>query len=111
MRVEGHHRLPSIRAEVFDVMGFVQDHVVPLTSFEGVDISQDQLIARDAYVECILLQPTYAFLLPFILIAIVSQYFEARTKLLELHLPIEDDARGYHNQVRTPNLMLNSQMC
>lgn len=111
MCVEGHHCLPSIRAKVLDVVGFVEDHIMPLPPLERVDILQNQLVACYAHVERVLLHPAFPFLLSFILIAVVGQNFEAWTELLEFHLPIENDTCRHNDQVRTPDFMLDSEMC
>ena len=39
-----------------------------------------------------------------------DNHLEGRRPLLELHLPVEHDRRGYNDEVRTPSVLLAGQV-
>jgi hypothetical protein len=57
-------------------------------------IREDDLIGCDAHLPRVLRLPTDTFLFAFFLIAVVCENAETGEKLLELHLPVEDDGCG-----------------
>jgi hypothetical protein len=77
LRVKGEKGLPSLTSKVLDVMGLIEDHVMPLLSSEDVLIRQDDLVGGDANVELVGCVPAFPLVFPFLLTAIVGHDFEA----------------------------------
>lgn len=73
-------------------------------------IATSQSIRRDADVEMVFVIPSLAELLPALRVSMIAQYFEAGKKLLELHLPVEQDAGRYDNEVRPPYATVAREM-
>jgi len=109
--VEIEQSLPSLRSEVLDVVGFIKDHIFPPFTLEDLLIVDDKLIRGDTYMPSILFIPTFSFLFTLFRIAVVGENFEAGSPFLELHFPVEDDTRGYDNEMWTPNMFLTCKMC
>lgn len=55
--VEPEQGLPPLAFEVLNVLGFIQDHIVPLLPSEGEVVLNDQLIGGDAHMERVVLAP------------------------------------------------------
>lgn len=100
--VEAEQGLPALRAEVLDVVSFVEDEVVPRFASEDVLIGEDELVRSDADVEGVLGVPSLSLLLSLLLSSVVHHELEPRQELAELHLPIEHDTRWDDDEVRTP---------
>lgn len=81
----------------------VENEVFPLFASEGDMILYDKLVTGDAKVKCIRLRPADTFKFALLLRAVVGEDLEPRTPLLQLHLPVEHDTGGHHNQVRPPH--------
>jgi hypothetical protein len=94
--------LPSLRFEILDILGFIEDDVVPPLAFENRVILYDQFIGSDTDVKSIRFVPTVALGFTFFLIAIVRQNFEPRTPLLKFYFPVDDDRSGDYNKMRPP---------
>ena len=43
-RIEPEERLPALTLEVFDVLGLVENHIVPLLPAEGEVVLDDELV-------------------------------------------------------------------
>lgn len=56
-RVESQKGLPSLALEILDVLGLVQDHIIPLFPSEGKVILDNKLVRCDADVERVFLTP------------------------------------------------------
>ena len=56
--VEPKQGLPPLAFEVLNVLGLIQDHIVPLLPSEGKVILNDKLVRGDAHMERVFLAPT-----------------------------------------------------
>ncbi len=74
-------------------MRFIQNHVIPRLPFENVGISAGERIRCHADVEVVLIIPTLPKLLPTFGVPMITEHLETRKKLLELHFPIQQNAR------------------
>lgn len=83
-------------------MGLVQDHVVPLLPPQDRRVLESERVRGYADVEMILVAPPSPELLSAFWVAVVAKDFETWKELLELHFPIQDNARGDDDQMRTP---------
>lgn len=91
-------------------MRFVQDHVIPRLPLENVCITASERIRRHADVEVILVIPPLSKLLPTFGIPVIAEHLETRKKLLELHLPVQQNARWNDDQMRAPDTAIAGQM-
>src|SRR5512140_2614161 len=110
MRVEPEQSLPSLGLEVLDVVGLVEDHVMPPPSPEYLLVLEDHLIGGDADIPHVVVRPALPFSLALLLVAVVSKDLEARAPFLELHLPVQHDAGRDDHQMRTPDFMVACEM-
>ena len=101
--VESEKGLPALGLEVFDVLGFIEDHVVPFLAAEGEVILDDELVGSDADVEAVVFAPTLALHFTLLLRAKVSQDLQRGAPALELHLPVDDDSCWDDDQMRAPD--------
>ena len=101
--VKAQERLPSLTLEVFNVLSFIQDHVVPLLPSECKVILNDKFVRGDAHVERVLSAPPVTFKFAFLLRSEVGEDLESRAPLLKLHFPIDDDSSRNHDEVRAPH--------
>jgi hypothetical protein len=108
--IETKEGLPSLGAEVFDVMSFVEDKVVPGFAPEDVLIGENELIRSDADMESVLRIPTFSLLLSFLLSTVVNHEFETGKEFAELHLPVQHDTRWNDNEVRSPLSFIAGEM-
>lgn len=106
LRLEAEERLPSLTAEVFDVVSLVKDHVAPVLAPENVLVGEDDLVAGDADLPVVLRVPTDTLLLTLLLVAVVGQHLHAGQELLELHLPVQDDRGGHDDEMRAPHTLV-----
>ena len=84
----------------------VQNEVLPFFAPERLMVLDDKFVRRNAHMEGIGLGPALSLELPLLLRAIVGEDLECGTPLLELHLPVEHDTGGHHNEVRSPDATL-----
>lgn len=91
-------------------MRLVEDHVDPVFASENVLIGQDDLVRRDAHLEMVLSLPADTFLFPFLLVAVIGENLDTWEKLLELHLPVEDDRGGDDDEVLAPDALVARKM-
>ena len=103
MALERQQRVPPLTLEVLDHMRLIQDHVVPPLALEHVGVAAGERVGRDAYVEMILVVPPLAQLFPLLRVPVVAEHLEAGKELLELHLPVQQYARRYDDEMRTPD--------
>ena len=103
---EVQEQLPTLGLEVLNVLRLVEDEVLPLEPSEAAVILDDQLVAGDANVKGILLGPTLSLHPPILLRAVVDEHLEGGAPLLDLHLPVEHDRGGHHDQVGSPHAFL-----
>jgi hypothetical protein len=68
------------------------------------------LIRGDTNMPCILLIPAFPFQLTLFGVAVVGQNFETWSPLFEFHFPIENDAGGNNDEMRTPYVHLAGKM-
>jgi hypothetical protein len=108
--VEAEQGLPTLRAEILDVVSFVEDEVVPRFASEDVLIGEDELVRSDADVEGVLGVPSLSLLLSLLLSSVVHHELEPRQELAELHLPIEHNTRRNDDEVRTPLSFVTREM-
>ena len=108
--LELQQHLPALGRRGFDGLGLVQDQVLPLDPVEILEISYDELIARDHNVErCtlrvqVLLVPEVSENLPLRGRAPVRDYLKIGDEFLHFLLPVvEGGGRGY-DQERPPNI-------
>jgi hypothetical protein len=102
--------LPPLRAKVLDVVRLVQDHVDPRLAPEDVLVGDDDLVRRDADLPRVLGEPADALLLPLLLVAVIRKDLEAWEKLLEFHLPIQDDGGRDDDEVLAPDATIACQV-
>ena len=102
-RLERQQRLPPQRLEVLDVVRLVQNQVLPLLPPERLGVLQHNVVRRDANVERVVLGPPAPLCLPLLDRPVVRQDLEPGDKLFRLLLPVENDRRRDHNQVRAPH--------
>ena len=55
--IEPEQGLPPLAFEVLNVLGLIQDHIVPLLSSEGKMVLNYQLVRGDAHMERVFLAP------------------------------------------------------
>lgn len=55
LSVKSEKSLPSLRPEIFDILSFIKDHVVPLLSSKCKVILDNKLVTGNADVERVLL--------------------------------------------------------
>ena len=109
--VESKQGLPPLALEVLNILGLIEDHVIPLLPSECEVILNHQLIRRDAHVKRVLFAPPMPLDLPLLLRAEVCEYLQCRAPLLELHLPIDNNGSGHDNQVRAPDALIAGEGC
>lgn len=108
--LETKESLPSLTAEVLDIVGLVQDHIYPALPSKDVLIGKHDLVRCDAHLPSMLGMPTNPLLLPLLLVAVVGEDLKTGKELLELHLPIEDDRSRNDNEVLTPYAFVACKM-
>lgn len=101
--VEVQERLPLLGHVVLDVVGFVENHVVPLLALEHVVIREDDLIGGDTHMEAIQFGPSYAQLLALLGRTEIREDLECGAEALELALPVNDAGSGNDDEMRAPN--------
>lgn len=104
--VKIEQNLPPLRLKIFDMLCFIQDHIVPLFSFEHFLVLQSDFIWCDAYLKRVHATPARSFLSTFSSWTIVSENFKGRTPLLELNFPVYYNACWNDYKVRAPNSFL-----
>lgn len=72
-RVESEEGLPALTLEILDVLGLVQNHVIPLFASEDKVVLNHQLVRRDAHMERVIFAPALALELTFLLCPEVSE--------------------------------------
>lgn len=110
LRFEAEESLPSLTAEIFDVVRLVENHVAPVLAPEDVLVGEHDLIAGNAHLPMVFCVPAHALLLTLLLVAVVGQNLHAGQKLFELHLPVQNDRGGDDDEVRTPNTFVARKM-
>lgn len=110
LRVVIEEDLPTLTLKVLDVLGLIEDHVLPLFPAQDVDILGGKVVRGDADMERVLFAPSKTLLFPLLLTTIVAEDLEGRSPALELALPVEDDTGGHNNEMRTPDLVLTSEV-
>ena len=83
-------------------MRFVEDHVVPRFAFENLCVPTCKTVRRDTDVELVPIIPTLSELLTTFRGPVVTQNLEAREELLELHFPVEKNARWDDDEMWSP---------
>jgi hypothetical protein len=107
--VEPKQGLPSLTLKIFDILGFIENHVVPLLSPEGEVILDHKLIRGNTHMERVFFAPPVSLDLPLFLRAKIGENLKGRAPFLKLHLPV-DDNRGWHDdQVRAPHALITGQ--
>ncbi len=84
-------------------MSLVEDKIVPRFAFEDMGITTCKGVRGDTDVECMAIVPAHSKLLASFRVPVVAENPKARQELLELHLPVENDASRNNNQMRPPN--------
>ena len=107
---EVQQELPPLGFEVLDVLSLVQDEILPLEPSEGAVVLNDQLVARDTNVECVLFGPTNSLQSPLLLTAVVDEDLEAGAPLLYLHLPVEHHRGGHYDEVGAPVITVGGEV-
>ena len=110
MSFEVEKDLPSLRFEVFDILSFIQDHIVPFFSSENEMIGNCYFVAGDADVKRVEFGPSFSFLLPFFGRAKICHDFEGWAPSFELNLPVHKNGGWDNHEMRTPNTLFNGQM-
>lgn len=104
--IKSKKSLPPLTFKVLDILGLIQDHIVPLLPSKGKVILNYKLVRGDADVERIFLAPPMPLNLPLFLRAKVGQNLQCRAPLFEFHLPVDNDCCGYNNKMRSPNALI-----
>lgn len=99
-----------MRPEVLDHVCLIEDHVVPRLALEYVRITAGEGIRGDADVEVGLIVPALSEFLPTLGGTVIGEDLEARKKLLELHFPVQENAGGHDNEVRSPYTAVAGQV-
>jgi hypothetical protein len=93
--MEPEQRLPSNAGRVFDVLGFVKNHVLPVHALEILLILGDQLVAGDQNVKRSILIVGEVFLAPelaqrrtILHVAPIGQRFQTRNEAGDFLLPV-----------------------
>jgi len=107
--VESQQSLPSLAFEILDVLGLVENHVIPFLAPECKMVLDDELIRSDAYMERVLLAPAMTLEFAFLLRSEVRENLESGTPSFKLHFPVDDNRSRYDNQVRAPNTLVTSE--
>ncbi len=102
-RAEHEEGIPPLRLEVLDHVRLVKDHVVPPLALEHMRVAARERVRRDARVEVVLVVPPLTQFLPLLRVPVVAEHLEPGQKLLKLHLPIQQHARGHDDQVWSPD--------
>ena len=71
--IESQQGLPSLTLEVFNILGLIEDHIVPLLATESKVILNHELVGCDADMEGIFFTPTLSLKFSFFLGAKVGQ--------------------------------------
>lgn len=108
--VKSQKDLPSLGFEIFNILGFIKDHVVPFFPSENFLILKGNFIRSYANLEIIKSAPSCSFLFSFFLSTIIGEYFKGWTPFFKFYFPINNNACWYNNEVRTPYSFFNSQI-
>ena len=73
-------------------------------------VAAGQCIRSHTDIEGILIIPPLPELFATFRIAVVAKDLEARQKLLELHLPVQQDASRHDDEMRTPDTTITGEM-
>lgn len=91
-------------------MRLVENHVNPALPPKDVLIGQDDLVGSDTHLPGVLGMPPDSLLFPLLLVPVIGQDLHAGKKLLELHLPVEDNRCRNDDEVLTPYAFVASEM-
>lgn len=110
-RLELLENVPSLGEDIFDRLGFVQNHKLPFQSLKSLFVCDCELIRSDHHVEGrvwtlgkFLGGEEFSDSFPLLDVTPVRKDPQGRTKLLELLLPVEKSAVRRHHEEGTPDI-------
>ena len=110
MSFEVEKDLPSLGFEIFDILSFIQNHIVPFFPSENEMIGNCYFVAGDTDMKRVEFGPSFSFLFPFFGRAKIGHDFKGWTPSFELNLPVHENGGWDNDKVRTPNPLFNGQM-